>query len=271
MRCSACEEGPQGDEDCQQCYWEQGNVLTDPFYMSCVKPFSYICSVFLVTSYIIGLWFSLRTHAAQIWEAPLHYQDYSLQPSALSLTNWRDNNPVGPFLKRISKRMSSQFLRGEHPLTDPANRGQNIKSTPFNSDANLSPLRSLLNPEDNAMFVQNVAEVTGTAATAAVSNLQSLNGSPPATLKIPPPPIPMIGPSLKSEYVQPPEAHYHPHYSDHGNADLAESRVGGDHDAPNWSRTKSSMILLSATILYAVIAGLSPLGWINGRDFGGYS
>jgi Ca2+:H+ antiporter len=43
-------------------------------------------------------------------------------------------------------------------------------------------------------------------------------------------------------------------------ADLAEVGVpavnGGGHDAPNWSRTKSSVILLGATILYAIIAGL---------------
>jgi Ca2+:H+ antiporter len=42
-------------------------------------------------------------------------------------------------------------------------------------------------------------------------------------------------------------------------ADLAEVGVsavnGGGHDAPNWSRTKSSAILLGATILYAIIAG----------------
>ena len=30
--------------------------------------------------------------------------------------------------------------------------------------------------------------------------------------------------------------------------------VTGAHDAPNWSRTKSSVILMSATILYALIA-----------------
>jgi len=30
--------------------------------------------------------------------------------------------------------------------------------------------------------------------------------------------------------------------------------VTGAHDAPNWSRTKSSIILMGATILYALIA-----------------
>ncbi len=33
-----------------------------------------------------------------------------------------------------------------------------------------------------------------------------------------------------------------------------EAHAGGGHDAPNWSRTKSSVILCGATILYAMIA-----------------
>ena len=34
----------------------------------------------------------------------------------------------------------------------------------------------------------------------------------------------------------------------------AEGHEVGGHDAPNWSRLKSSVILLSATVLYAIIA-----------------
>jgi Ca2+:H+ antiporter len=30
--------------------------------------------------------------------------------------------------------------------------------------------------------------------------------------------------------------------------------TGGGHDAPNWSKAKSSIILLGATVLYAIIA-----------------
>ena len=41
-------------------------------------------------------------------------------------------------------------------------------------------------------------------------------------------------------------------------ADIAEEappgHASGGHDAPNWSRAKSSAILLSATVAYAVIA-----------------
>ena len=91
------------------------------------------------------------------------------------------------------------------------------------------------------MFVRNVAaETTATD----VSDSQFPNATPAIQG-----PISMIEPSPKLGH-------------DHGEADLAEGGVGG-HDAPNWSRTKSSMILFGATILYAVIAGLSPLGCVK--------
>ena len=37
----------------------------------------------------------------------------------------------------------------------------------------------------------------------------------------------------------------------------------GGHEAPNWSRMKSSLILLGATILYAIIAGVSRLNIVD--------
>lgn len=36
-----------------------------------------------------------------------------------------------------------------------------------------------------------------------------------------------------------------------------EDEAGG-HDAPNWSRVKSASVLMGCTVLYAVIAGMSP-------------
>jgi Ca2+:H+ antiporter len=37
-------------------------------------------------------------------------------------------------------------------------------------------------------------------------------------------------------------------------AEIALHTEGGGHDAPNWSKLKSTIILLGATILYAIIA-----------------
>lgn len=41
---------------------------------------------------------------------------------------------------------------------------------------------------------------------------------------------------------------------EHDDVGLEQSPTTGGHDAPNWSRTKSSIILLVATVFYAIIA-----------------
>jgi Ca2+:H+ antiporter len=181
-----------------------------------------------------------------------------------SLANWRNNIPDEPFLKRIGERMSSRFLRGEQPLspvTDrtedrisaPSGNGSARQRQPSNPENRLPPLGSSLTPEDSAAFVRNVAEVAAAAATLAVQNSQS--STPTATPRIPPP---------GGVHGSTPKSHVPRLRTSHDwDADLAEVGVsgvnGGGHDAPNWSRMKSSMILLGATILYAIIAGLFPL------------
>jgi len=105
------------------------------------------------------------------------------------------------------------------------------------------------------MFVRNVAEVAAAAATLAVQNSQSppSNQTPQPAPRIPPPVPTSTGPSPKT--ILPRTPHPPGHDWDHENADLAQAGAAGGHDAPNWSRTKSYMILLGATILYAIIAG----------------
>ena len=271
-------EGSRAQEDCQRCYWDQANALTDPFYQSSVRPFSWICAVFLVTSYVIGLWFSLRTHAQQIWETPLHDGPQHPLHRSTSLVNWRDNIPDEPFLKRIGERISSRFLRGEFtesPTTDrtdgqshPAQR----KRFPSNSDGRLTPFESSLTPEDSATFVRNVAEIAAVSGVvSALSAIQNANPSPGVTLQTTPqaprtgalantgPSPKFIAPHLDTQR----DSHEWEHgHAEPANADLADAGgMGHGHDAPNWSRTKSSLILLGATILYAIIAGRSLLKW----------
>jgi Ca2+:H+ antiporter len=222
------------------------------------------------------LWFSLRTHAAQIWETPLHGQEYVPQQRLTSLANWRDNIPDEPFLKRIGERMSSRFLRGElatSPVTDRAEpdrtttpQGTNSgppKRHPSNSEGRLSSLGSSLTPDDSAMLVQNVAEVAAAAATLAIHNSQSPKPTPQTIPRGPP--VSLAGPGPKDNVHMTPDIRHHgPPDWEQGNADLAAAGMGGGHDAPNWSRTKSSVILLGATILYAIIAGKHFMYNING-------
>ena len=53
--------------DCRRCYFSQVPALDDRFYLEAVRPYCWFAAVLLFLSYIIGLWFTLRTHAAVIW------------------------------------------------------------------------------------------------------------------------------------------------------------------------------------------------------------
>jgi Ca2+:H+ antiporter len=105
------------------------------------------------------------------------------------------------------------------------------------------------------VLIPNIGEGGVTTATLAAPNFQTPNPTPQNTPRVPP--LSIIGPSPKYTVPRTPDGPRHPAADwDNGNADLAEAGIGGGHDAPNWSRTKSSMILLGATILYAIIAGI---------------
>ncbi|KNZ73040.1 Low affinity vacuolar monovalent cation/H(+) antiporter [Termitomyces sp. J132] len=82
--CKGCPTKPGGPGDapwvCDRCYYQHPDPATDPFYQSTVKTLMYFCASVLLFSYLIGLWFSLRTHASQIWQNPgplLHPIDIS--------------------------------------------------------------------------------------------------------------------------------------------------------------------------------------------------
>ncbi|KAE9407411.1 hypothetical protein BT96DRAFT_809638 [Gymnopus androsaceus JB14] len=55
---------------CDQCYYQHPDPVHDPFYQSTVKSLMFFCAAVLIFSYLVGLWFSLRTHASQIWQNP---------------------------------------------------------------------------------------------------------------------------------------------------------------------------------------------------------
>ncbi|ODQ64096.1 hypothetical protein NADFUDRAFT_75568, partial [Nadsonia fulvescens var. elongata DSM 6958] len=73
LQCSSCDDSAVigfGNPSCQRCHMFQLPLMFDQLYNTAVKPFSYICAILLFISYVIGLWFTLRTHAALIWQTP---------------------------------------------------------------------------------------------------------------------------------------------------------------------------------------------------------
>jgi Ca2+:H+ antiporter len=110
----------------------------------------------------------------------------------------------------------------KHDLSPVAEAASNSQSS-----VNITDLSN----EQNARLVRGVAEVAAAAATAAVQDVQH---SARKTVR----PVQNMTPTLDEDMPV--------------GAEAAEAH--GGHDAPNWSRTKSSVILLCATVLYAIIA-----------------
>ncbi|KAF9358747.1 hypothetical protein BGX26_001020 [Mortierella sp. AD094] len=69
LRCTPCPEPlplPM-EATCQRCYHYQPDPANDIFFQTNVKPLMYFCCIILPSAYLIGIWFSLRTHVKQIW------------------------------------------------------------------------------------------------------------------------------------------------------------------------------------------------------------
>ncbi|GAA5798578.1 hypothetical protein HPULCUR_003983 [Helicostylum pulchrum] len=71
LRCTGCPENadPTGSISCSHCYYDQMNFFDDPVYQNSVKPYMWICAAVLPSAYIIGLLFSLHTHADMVWKS----------------------------------------------------------------------------------------------------------------------------------------------------------------------------------------------------------
>ncbi|OIW22927.1 hypothetical protein CONLIGDRAFT_657891 [Coniochaeta ligniaria NRRL 30616] len=261
--------------DCRRCYFSQTPALNDRFYLEAVRPYCYMAAGMLFLSYVIGLWFTLRTHAAVIWsevDEKRHEDHMVAQPTPRhpgDSTDIRDSH--------FYKRVLGQSLRqaGVPPRADEQGRpGSNHASiskasgTPHvvppkpvgygTSDSNRTTVHIPgLTEAENNNLVHQVAEIAATAATVAARDARmprhisapgiGSSTSTPAGIQVQqaarPTPI-RTGTFLTQDENAGASA------AAHG----AASHGGGGHDAPNWSRMKSAVILMGATVLYAIIA-----------------
>ncbi|KAF9207706.1 hypothetical protein BGZ59_011001, partial [Podila verticillata] len=85
LRCTPCPESAMlpNETVCQRCYQHQPNPADDVFFQRNVKPLMYFCCIILPSAYLIGIWFSLRTHVKQIWHEPQHPSNAALQDSSI--------------------------------------------------------------------------------------------------------------------------------------------------------------------------------------------
>lgn len=114
-------------------------------------------------------------------------------------------------------------------------------------NCNISKAIHGLSGEDNERLVRQVTEVAATAAAvaardAARSRKYSTQQGSSST--------------RQAGRTQADQAKTHPPGEDNEDIGIVAEPApsGGGHDAPNWSKAKSSIILLGATVLYAIIA-----------------
>jgi Ca2+:H+ antiporter len=235
----------------------------------------------LFLSYIIGLWFTLRTHAAVIWNAEIdekkvqiaeHHSNISHYPIQLApapKSNQHSGSSGGSATRKNTIHESSMFknvlkqsLQTAGLTEQEASRQVSSSSNaPFENSPNTSHLvppkqsgedgqaaadsdsqRGLringLSERDNNQLVRTVAEMAATAAAIAARDATQ---------------------SIRKASMSHSAPHHTPRKPTPAHVDLGEAEAesmvaGGAHDAPNWSRTKSAIILLGATLLYAVLA-----------------
>ena len=285
-------------------------ATSDDFFVKAVRPYCWFAAVLLFASYIVGLMFTLRTHAAVIWATEVDEKkpiSAPVQPTTAEISPFDTRHPstasalnslplASPSLQRgptqvndsaLYKRILGQSLQqvGMQPvgqesevdrdstlsksvsqirdLEQPQPKSQQEGSLPYvvppkTSSANTqfdssrnAPVISGLSEEDNNNLVRQVAEMAATAATVAARDVT--RGAWRTS-----------GQGRRSQDSQTRDAAKQNRPStgrtntvlDPANA-AAEQAVhpeSGGHDAPNWSRTKSYIILLTATVAYAAVA-----------------
>ncbi|KAF5862808.1 hypothetical protein ETB97_011156 [Aspergillus alliaceus] len=275
LNCRACSNTiDAGGSDCRRCYFSQVPAVNDSFFRKAVQPYSWFAALFLFLSYIIGLWFTLRTHAALIWateieekkaaaavqEHNIYEPRHLLFPSGPSATI-RGNADPGPkgsvrdsqLYKRILgqslKHIGLSDISTESGTDQPESSSARDKNTPYivpphgDSDEGRSGFGHFggLSSEENENLVRQVTEVAATAA--AIATRDAARARKLSVQRTP------SRPSNKG-FIDPAKAIG----DENDDTGLEHGQISGGHDAPNWSKARSSIILLGATIFYAIIA-----------------
>lgn len=262
LNCLNCVDMPSdtlgnAERDCRRCYFSQTPNLEDRFYLQAVRPFCYAAAIFLFLSYVTGLWFTLRTHAAVIWNTEVDEKKHEEQQfvrlaeqnhlADASGADIRDSHLYKRILGQSLKQVglgSTHHSRQPSGVNLPNGAIPTVHVVPKTGDsgADTDSIRSNVHvpgftEAENNNLIRGVTELAATAAAIAARDARhprKASGNPNASQSRPTP--------LRTSTF--------PDLEDHGEATQAH----GGHDAPNWSRMKSSVILMGATVLYAIVA-----------------
>lgn len=302
------------DRDCKRCFFSQSPALDERFYIEAVRPYCYLAAGMLFLSYVIGLWFTLRTHAAVIWvqdtvDEKKHDdhevshpqpQHHIVRSPPLSASAPRLPTPTGPpaggtGAGRVVSHQSSTAT-GESSAVDSRDSalykrvlGHSLRQAPSSPAPHMPPprtstvdLTARLSPlgtpkaqisghgdVDSTTRGQQTAETATTPTMVADRDARrhSFGAGRLASGQL------TAGGSFRPH--GPLRTATFPDFDTTGAGEAGAVSAGGGpgtsgaavesgatpagvshggHDAPNWGRLKSSVILMSATLLYAIIA-----------------
>ncbi|GAK66201.1 calcium permease [Moesziomyces antarcticus] len=257
LTCEGCPTGnvPGDSWSCRRCFYEHVPPATDPFFQQNVRGLMYTCTVILVLSYGVGLWFSLRTHASQIWQNPQPVQHGAgMVSNQATLAHFPSAQRASIYKRLVPAAVMQQLLptsqAGDRPAgqssavsTGAASGSGTVKGvggghTRQGTDATQDGPRPLQLPEH---FSQEVYDRAVALTASAFHNVmqQQHQHEQAATgerghLRHP------VGGGAAQKHVSMHEEE--------------EAQGHGGHDAPSWSRGTSLTVLLSCTVLYAIIA-----------------
>jgi Ca2+:H+ antiporter len=233
----------------------------------------------LKKSYLIGLWFSLRTHASQIWQNPQQL----LHPSELPSATGQQRHPLYHRLVHGSAQRDSNLDRKSSNVTNLESNSSSRSQTPVprvretfhggtpsqkqapDGTANQGPPVSPSN-------VRRVSYASHVPQQAGYTPLLETVGQAVSSAGLQPMHLPehmttdeftrAVAVATVSALRQQQTRSNSPlRVRASGITTVGESEGGGHggHDAPSWSRTTSASVLLVCTALYAAIAGTSLL------------
>ncbi|KAF7297742.1 hypothetical protein MKEN_01397800 [Mycena kentingensis (nom. inval.)] len=249
--CTGCPSGPRtGDMPwiCDSCYYKHPDPVNDPFYQSTVKTLMYFCAAILLFSYLIGLWFSLRTHASQIWQNPQQL----LNPLELPVHNQRPmslyHRLVPPATGDRLKHKSSRSERSQTPV--PHTGSHSINTVPASPTV---PRRVSYAPPGFSPVLESVDHaVKGVQGLQPMMALPDTMSSDDFTRAVAVATVSALRHQQMNASASPARARV----SGGEHVDAGHGGGHGGHEAPSWSRTTSASVLLICTALYAAIAEL---------------
>ncbi|KAF8798839.1 hypothetical protein BYT27DRAFT_7176964 [Phlegmacium glaucopus] len=279
--CSGCPSSPGRPGDapwiCDHCYYKHPDPVDDPFYQSTVKSLMYFCAAILLLSYLIGLWFSLRTHATQIWQNPqqlLHPMELpthsrnSLYNKLLPLGHSTATAGITQRVASLTRKASNANTKGtnvpsrtETPLPRECSTSTSASATPQASRPSVttSPAQRKLSYATSQQQTNLHPVLESVDHAVKNTDLRNIQLPEPMTTDDFTRAVAVATVSALRHQQQQTHAHSPGRVRsavEHEGAGAGGGHEQGGHDAPSWSRTTSASVLLGCTALYAVIAEL---------------